>query len=77
MSIEAHPNLHAAGLTVDIIEAVEQRVRGKAATLPPQLIADLTNKRIVEFVLTLSMVLDQAVEGGPKFPGRRGGTHGG
>ena len=30
MSLENHPNLHAVGLAVDIIRAIESRLRGVA-----------------------------------------------
>jgi|WetSurSiteA1Bulk_404760.scaffolds.fasta_scaffold101055_1 hypothetical protein len=38
MSIERHPNLNAAGLCVDVIDAFQNRLRGKALIYEKDLI---------------------------------------
>ena len=62
MSEEAHPNLHAVGLTVDIIDAIHQRMRGNAANKPMP--SDLY-ERVQAFVLDIDRSLD-AFYGEPK-----------
>jgi hypothetical protein len=60
MSIEAHPNIHAVGLTVDIIDAIQRRVRGKAALLSQAKVMDATNNELQAFITRISVLLDQA-----------------
>jgi hypothetical protein len=58
VSIEAHPIIHAAGLTVDVVNAVEARLRGRAAKRKPKAVG-LCMPMIAEFVVNLSILLDK------------------
>jgi hypothetical protein len=61
MSVADHPNLHAAGLTIDIIESVQRRVRGKASDLTPSRIMALTTDLVIAFVAQVDERLDEEV----------------
>jgi hypothetical protein len=58
MSIENHPNIYAAGFTSDIISAYVNRLRGKAVG-NTNIALPILNKRIVDFVASLSEDLDR------------------
>jgi len=61
VSERAHPNLHAAGLVVDIVTAVERRLRGPAAQQKARALAAVstaTMNEIAELVVTVSYALD-------------------
>ena len=62
MSILAHPNVHAIGLTVDIIEALRHRLRGRAARIPFSRVLDLVEGDLQHFVVDLSIKLDEAFD---------------
>lgn len=57
MNLEAHPNLHAAGLARDIQQAILGRLRGKAAA-NPQRALQLAQACLTDFVVQLSCALD-------------------
>ena len=61
MSIEAHPNINAAGFTVEIITGFQKHLRGKAAADATARInaVRILNKEIVEFVTKISILLDE------------------
>ena len=64
MSVENHPNLHAVGFTVDIIDAFQKRLRGNAkAAKMQESLAVLTDELLTEFVTKLSEDLDKRFGG--------------
>ena len=63
MSIENHPNIHAVGFTVDIIESFQARLRGEAAK-DQQRAFEVLNTKIVTFVSDISEDLDRMFDEG-------------
>lgn len=61
MSTETHPNLHAVGLETDIYEAIRLRIRGDAKDLPEAYVMSRLNTLILEFVLAIDCMVDDAV----------------
>lgn len=62
MSVENHPNLHAAGLTVDLYEKIEQRIRGEALAHKQMIMTSpRLAKMVTEFVERLETDIDQLV----------------
>jgi hypothetical protein len=59
MSIENHPNIHASGMTVDIIHSIINRVRGAAGEVPVGQILTLLDEDIQNFVVQVSIKLDE------------------
>lgn len=57
MSEQNHPNLNAVGFLTDIFEALENRVRGKAACFPGERIFLIDE--IKEFVDRIDDLLDR------------------
>lgn len=61
MSKKTHPNIHAVGLTTDIIDAIGKRLRGKGR----QYASDMRNERIkiliTDFVVDVSTEIDLEV----------------
>ena len=58
MSVEVHPNINAAGFTIDIAEAFLERLRGKAAHDHCTALSIL-NRNLVQMVVDVSVELDQ------------------
>ena len=67
MSKEAHPNIHAVGLTTDIIDAIGKRLRGKGRQYAGDMMNERIKKSITDFVVVVSTEIDLAVI-------RKGGT---
>lgn len=62
MSIKRYPNLHAVGLTVDLIHLIMSRIRGDARKLLSEgELVTLTQEEMVDFVTRVSVILDDAV----------------
>lgn len=61
MSKEMHPNINAAGFTVDILVAFEKRLRGRASqdNLTKSEAMTTVHELVVDFVTNVSVVLDQ------------------
>jgi len=58
MSQENHPNLHAVGLQCDIIDAIQDRMRGSSkARMVTQLLPQIT-----AFVESIELKIDELVE---------------
>ncbi len=63
MSVENHPNLHAAGLVADIYLAVDNRIRGAALQHKERILTDSRlSKMTMDFVNKLDEELDRLVE---------------
>lgn len=58
MSVDNHPNLQAVGLTVDIITALNNRVRGNAGQVPFAEVLAMLEQDIQDFVVLASTKLD-------------------
>lgn len=69
MSKEAHPNIHAVGLTVDIIQSVDNRLRGDGGDYKKIIMGNKDiNKKITDFVVDISVKIDEIMEEkGKKF----------
>ncbi len=62
MSEANHPNLHAAGLIVDLYHAVDQRVRGDALAHKQMIMASpRLKKMLLNFVGKLEEDIDQLI----------------
>ena len=62
MSEEAHPNIHAVGLTVDILSSIENRLRNKGKEHKNEITLNEDVKReIVNFVASISCLSDDIV----------------
>jgi len=62
MNKEAHPNLHAVGLTTDILESISRRLRGGGTEKRGEILSDEDIKReIVGFVVAVSTRIDEIV----------------
>lgn len=62
MSEEAHPNIHAVGLTVDILSSIENRLRNKGKEHKNEITSNEDVKReIVNFVASISCLSDDIV----------------
>jgi hypothetical protein len=62
VSIEAHPNLHAVGLQVDILKAIEARLRGKGLEIPKARLMTEINSPILYFVMEIDNIVDKLSE---------------
>jgi hypothetical protein len=60
MSNVNHPNLHAVGFTMDILNSLESRVRGTAKDIVVSDILLLTQNEILSFVERIECLLDLA-----------------
>ena len=61
MSVENRPNLHAVGLSTDILEAIEKRKRGEAKKLSMGVIMPAIQDELVAFVNFVDERLDMLV----------------
>ena len=63
MNKEAHPNIHAVGLTTDIIQSIDNRLRGDGDDYKKIIMGNkgIRNK-ITDFVVDISIVIDEIVE---------------
>jgi hypothetical protein len=59
MSVDAHPNIHAAGLAVDIMQAIRKRLRGKAAEDTYGKATEAVTEEIATFCVRVSCLLDE------------------
>lgn len=59
MSAENHPNIHAVGMTIDVVDSVLRRIRGKAAEVPFAEILKTLDQDIQDFVVAISTKLDE------------------
>lgn len=57
MSIENHPNINAAGFTIDVISAYLENLRGVAGANPTEALIVL-HPFITEFIANVSTALD-------------------
>lgn len=63
MSIEAHPNIQAVAVNVDIFTSIERNLRGKGLKYKERVLADEKLKNIiVNFIVDLSTRIDETVE---------------
>ena len=63
MSIEAHPNIHAVGLTMDIFEVIDNRLRGDGDDYKKKIMGNNEiGKKIRDFVVDISIKIDEIVE---------------
>jgi len=63
MSEEAHPNIHAVGLTVDILSSIEKHLRNKGKEHKKEIITNEdVNREIVNFVASISCLSDDIVK---------------
>jgi len=62
MSAERHPNIAAIGLAADVIDAIEHRIRGRAAEERFVKIHQLLKDDILAFVNHVSEKLDSVYE---------------
>ena len=64
MSLEAHPNIHAVGLTMDIIQSIDNRLRGDGDDYKKIIMGNKEiGKKITDFVVDISIIVDEIVEG--------------
>lgn len=59
MSELERPNLHAVGLSIDIFDALQKRVRGKAASANMGKLMEVTQDLVVKFVNEVDDALDR------------------
>jgi len=63
MSKEAHPNIHAVGLTVDIFRSIDNRLRGDGDNYKKIIMGNKElGKKITDFVVDISTKIDEIVE---------------
>ena len=63
MSLEAHPNIHAVGLTVDIIQSIDNRLRQDGDDYKRIIVGNKEiGKKITDFVVDISIKIDEIVE---------------
>ena len=63
MSKEAHPNIHAVGLTVDIIQSIGDRLRGDGDDYKKIIMGNKEiGEKITDFVVNISIKIDEIVE---------------
>lgn len=63
MSKEAHPNIQAVGLTIDIIKSIEKRLRDKGLKQKKKVMGDESiSNEIANFVVCISCKIDHIVE---------------
>jgi len=63
MSLEAHPNIHAVGLTMDVIQSIDDRLRYDGDDCRKIIMADKElEKKIRDFVVDISVKIDEIVE---------------
>ena len=61
MSIENHPNINAAGFTVDIMDSFIKHLRGKARDIHYRSVAfDIIHDELINFITKVSSDLDVA-----------------
>jgi len=61
MSLENHPNIHAVGLQVDIIKAIEERLRGEGAEVDKGDLISRVSYKLVRFVEIVEAYVDELV----------------
>jgi len=63
MSVENHPNIHAVGLTVDIIQAIDNRLRRDGDDYKKIIMGNNEiGEKIADFVVDISTKIDEIVE---------------
>lgn len=63
MNKEAHPNIQAVGLTIDIVKSIEKRLRGKGGEQKKKVMSDESiSNEIANFVVCISCKIDNIVE---------------
>jgi hypothetical protein len=63
MSIEAHPNIQAVAVNVDLITSIERNLRGNGLKQKERVLADEKIKNlIINFVVDISTRIDEIVE---------------
>ncbi len=63
MSIEAHPNIHAVGLTIDVIQSIDNRLRYDGDDCKKIIMGNKElEKKITDFVVDISVKIDEIVE---------------
>ena len=62
MSLEEHPNIHAVGLTMDIIQAIDTRLRKDGNDYKKIVMGNKEiGKIITDFVVDISIMVDEIV----------------
>lgn len=63
MSEENHPNIHAVGFTVDLLNSIKKRLRNKGETYKKDIMSDEDIKeKIIDFIADISSTIDEIVE---------------
>jgi len=63
MSIEAHPNIQAVAVNVDILTSLEKNLRGEGLKQKERVLADEEIKKmIVNFMVVISTRIDEIVK---------------
>jgi hypothetical protein len=63
MSIEAHPNIQAVAVNVDILTSIERNLRGKGLKKKERILSDEKIKNlIINFMVDISTRIDEIVE---------------
>ena len=64
MSLEAHPNINAVELTIDILQSIDKHLRGKGPNIKNEITGDkIINNLLVGFIVDVSTHIDELVEG--------------
>lgn len=63
MSIEEHPNIHAVQVTLNLIDSIDNNLRGKAGVHKMEVMSKIHDSRIlVNFMADLSTEIDKICE---------------
>ena len=69
MSLEEHSNIHAVGLTMDIIQSIDNRLRGDGDDYKKIVMGNKEiGKKITDFVVDISIMVDEIVEETRQLP---------